>query len=138
MADPELSAPIVNEGVKPDGFQRLAAMFPRPFGYRVGNRDDLPWQVLSAQSDGSFLVSVAAQQRVTLQLSESVTSGWLEVNGERVSLPVGSTLVAEEGRFYWLPPAGFLGRTTLVFPRAVQTNLPPIRVHIDLLADAKR
>jgi hypothetical protein len=49
-------------------------------------------------------------------------SGYMEVGGYLRALPVGSTLDAKKGIFYWQPGPGFLGRYHLVFVQTAATG----------------
>jgi hypothetical protein len=49
------------------------------------------------------------------------------VNGVETALPVGSTLDAERGMFYWEPAPGFLGSYELIF---VSGDRAPVRVRV--------
>lgn len=56
-------------------------------------------------------------EHVIVSVDENFTSirGFLEVHGRLDPLPVGSTLDAETGFFYWEPGPGFSGQFPLVF-----------------------
>ncbi|MGD2086786.1 MAG: hypothetical protein PVH61_11445 [Candidatus Aminicenantes bacterium] len=47
--------------------------------------------------------------------NQSVVRGYLKVNDRLSPLPIGSTLDAEKGIFFWHPGPGFLGRFNLIF-----------------------
>jgi hypothetical protein len=64
--------------------------------------------------DGFGSIEVGELGRIELPVE--ATSGYLMVNGERASLPIGSTL--KGGVFYWQLGPGFLGEYPLVFERA--------------------
>lgn len=81
---------------------------------RVGS-DDAPWQTVSRDASGMLAVRVPSGGRVVLDLGGVVRDGAQELNRDLRSLPAGSTLAREEGRFYWMPPVGFLGTFHLAF-----------------------
>jgi hypothetical protein len=62
-----------------------------------------------------------------IELPVGATSGYLLMNGERLPLPVGSTL--KGGRFYWGAGLGFVGSYDLVFEREDSTEM---RVHVNI------
>lgn len=72
---------------------------------RIGG-DDAPWQVVTRGATGQLAVTVPMGGRVVLDLGGAVRDG---------SRPAGSTLMAGDGRFYWMPPVGFLGTFPLWF-----------------------
>lgn len=59
-------------------------------------------------------VQLTAGRRLAIDVGE-VTHGYLRVGEELRDLPVGSTLDAGTGRFYWDPPVPYFGTYTLVF-----------------------
>ncbi len=62
-------------------------------------------------------LDVRAMQPIEFQVGNSLSAvrGYLSVNGELRALPLGSTLDHRNGRFYWVPVAGFKGTYRLVF-----------------------
>jgi pimeloyl-ACP methyl ester carboxylesterase len=67
---------------------------------------------------GDRVVPIAQSERVEVQLPVSgaaTYAGYQVVNGEAEGLPLGSTLDAEHGIFYWQPAPGFLGAHDLEF-----------------------
>jgi Leucine-rich repeat (LRR) protein len=56
-------------------------------------------------------------ERVEIKLGENYSEilGYLLCSDELKKLPIGSTLDAKTGTFYWSPGPGFLGRYSLVF-----------------------
>ncbi len=71
---------------------------------------------------GTYQVVSREVDRIEVQLTTDNASGWrhegyLLVGGERRPLPIGSTLDAVTGCFYWQAGAGFLGSYDLLFVR---------------------
>jgi phosphodiesterase/alkaline phosphatase D-like protein len=62
-------------------------------------------------------IKVEELQQVEFQVSNHFSNirGYLSVEGKYRPLPIGSTLDARTGRFYWGPGAGFVGTYKLVF-----------------------
>jgi hypothetical protein len=101
------------------------------------------------------VITLDEGERVELPLptTDRLYTGWQIVNGRRRPLPVGSSLDAARGIFYWQPAPGFLGSFELAFSDApvagptvaaaavqngpaVQTAVrfvvgPPLRLSID-------
>ncbi len=78
-------------------------------------------RVIPMEAMGSTAISIEECERLEVTLRGPVTApgrvyaGFL-VNGNRLHpLPIGSTLDAEKGIFYWHPGPGFLGRYKLSF-----------------------
>jgi hypothetical protein len=84
--------------------------------------------------------------RLTLDLDGPVDRGYQRVGEALEPLPIGSTLDASAGRFYWQPPVGYLGTFALVFVRgSVQIDVDvswidptidasPVAMYVDLPA----
>jgi hypothetical protein len=81
-------------------------------------------------ADGTRVIRVGQTERIELQLPGS--SPYVAND-----LPLGSSLDAAEGRFYWQPAAGFLGAYDLRFTAGSRIEKvrvvvgPPIRMAID-------
>jgi hypothetical protein len=63
-------------------------------------------------------VAIGQSERVEVVLPAAIAAsytGYQIVNGERRALPLGSSLDAVQGIFYWQPAAGFLGAHDLEF-----------------------
>ena len=99
------------------------------------------WTDVPANAAGVHVVEIGQSERVEVQLpvADGATyTGAQMVNSERRALPIGSSLDAEKGIFYWQPAAGFLGRFDLMFASegGEQTPVriivgPPVRMTID-------
>jgi hypothetical protein len=63
--------------------------------------------------DGDHQLEIEELGQVEIPLG--ATSGYQIINGERLALPIGSSL--RRGVFYWQPGPGFLGEYNLVFER---------------------
>jgi 5-hydroxyisourate hydrolase-like protein (transthyretin family) len=81
-------------------------------------RDGAAWQTLSPNAEGWNVVAVPQDGRIEIQLPPSAADsyeGVQQVAGERRPLPLGSSIDAQAGIFYWQPAAAFLGKYDLVF-----------------------
>jgi hypothetical protein len=104
-------------------------------------REDGTVQQAEVNSTGTRVISVAMGERIEVQLPSQKVSyaGYHVVDDQRRSLPVGSSLDAKAGVFYWAPGPGFLGNFDLAFvqgssERAVNVRVtvgPPMRTVID-------
>lgn len=75
-------------------------------------------QRVDANASGVRVISVANDERVEVRLPSrgvGAYEGYQVVNGVRRPLPIGSSLAASDGVFYWQPVAGFLGAFELEF-----------------------
>ena len=79
---------------------------------------------MSLDETGNAVIQIEELERIELQVG--ATSGHV-LNGERRSLPIGSTL--RGGTFYWQPGPGFLGEYNFLFERPNASRLP-VRVSI--------
>ena len=78
------------------------------------------WQSIAATADGAYVIEVAQDGRIEVQLPPVGDVGYAGgqiVGGARRALPLGSSLDAQAGIFYWQPAPGFLGRFDLEFVR---------------------
>lgn len=82
-----------------------------------GYAKDLEQQENYPDYNGIINVTVKELEQVTIQLSGdgSEVIGYEVVNNQLRPLPIGSTLDAGTGTFYWLPGPGFIGEYELVF-----------------------
>jgi hypothetical protein len=105
---------------------------------RGGDPAALVWPTAT----GTRVVPVAQGERVEVVLPRARASyvGSQVINGERRALPLGSSLDAGSGTFYWQPAAGFLGSYDLEFTTPGRTERPlrvravvgpPMRMTID-------
>jgi hypothetical protein len=75
------------------------------------------WEVVASSADAIRVIEVGQSDRIEVQLPLAVGpyTGYLEANGVRRALPLGSSLDARAGIFYWQPAPGFLGSYNLLF-----------------------
>jgi len=87
------------------------------------------WQNVARSSDGTHVVEVSQDGRIEVQLpptSDRYTGEQIVARG-RSALPLGSSLDAKAGVFYWQPAAGFLGKYDLAFE---SPDADPVRVRV--------
>ena len=77
--------------------------------------------------DAAGVYSVSMEELGRIELPIGATNGYMLTSGERLPLPVGSTL--KGGRFYWQPGPGFLGEYDLIFEREGSALM---RVHVSV------
>ncbi len=78
-------------------------------------------EVMQADESGIFRITIKELERIQIQHTGNL-GGYMIVNGQLQTLPVGSTLDREKGVFYWQPVVGFLGTYHLVFIQHEQTG----------------
>ena len=81
-------------------------------------RRGLETSLVAPNSAGTRVVPIGQGERVDVQLPAidgATYAGYQVVNGQRRTLPMGSSLDAAQGIFYWQPAAAFLGAYDLEF-----------------------
>ena len=73
-----------------------------------------PFQDAVQNEYGIYCIEFPEDERITIKLGSPVSSGYLIVGDSLRSLPIGSTLDADKGLFYWQPGPGFIGKYDLV------------------------
>jgi hypothetical protein len=76
------------------------------------------WHFSYPNSEGTRVVGVGQGERIEVQLpqlEDATYEGHRVLTGVRSALPIGSSLDARTGTFYWEPAAGFLGSFDLDF-----------------------
>jgi len=79
------------------------------------------WQTVVPSSNGWHVIEVAQDGRIEVQLpptSDPYKGEQIGASG-RSALPLGSSLDANAGIFYWQPAPGFLGKYDLVFAPSI-------------------
>jgi hypothetical protein len=91
-----------------------------------------PVVAVAAGADGVRRVNLPAGSRLVMDLGGPVRAGYLMVGTELRDLPVGSTLDAGQGQFYWQPPAPYFGEFNLVFIGAADGGLARMDVTVTI------
>jgi hypothetical protein len=102
-----------------------ASLLDAPVEVRRGIESTLVYPGLA----GDRVIAIGQSERVEVKmphLDGARYTGYQTVNGERRALPLGSSLDAAQGIFYWQPAAGFLGSFQLEFVTA--PDGAPVRV----------
>ncbi|NIM10417.1 MAG: hypothetical protein GTO45_00370 [Candidatus Aminicenantes bacterium] len=91
-----------------------------PVRMKQGFKPDILPQDVIQDENGMNRIVIKELERIEVHLSHQFSrgnsySGHLVVGSRLTALPVGSTLDAEKGIFYWQPGPGFLGHYHLVF-----------------------
>lgn len=87
---------------------------------------------------GVCKVKIKELEHIEIQLGENITAiqGYMMINSQLRSLPIGSTLDIKAGKFHWSPGPGYFGRYELVFiikdvdnryfKKEVEINIAPL------------
>jgi len=99
------------------------------------------WTEVSPSATGAHIIAIDQSERIEVQLPVAdgpTYTGAQILNGESRALPLGSSLDAEQGIFYWQPAAGFLGSFELEFSNLLNPSIqvrvvvgPSVRLAID-------
>jgi hypothetical protein len=92
----------------------LPATESRELRARVG-AVEAPVVAVDGDPAGRRAVNLPQGSRLAVDLGGAVTRGYLVVGDELRDLPIGSTLDAATGHFYWEPAVPFFGSFELVF-----------------------
>jgi hypothetical protein len=99
------------------------------------------WEMVPSNAEGRRVVEVAQHGRIEIKLPQAQSGtfeGYQVTKDQRRPLPIGSSLDAGAGIFYWQPAPGFLGSFNLVFVTPDRAEVavrvvvgPPVRMAID-------
>jgi hypothetical protein len=101
-----------------------------PMGVIKGFRQNTEPEKILPTPEG-VTVEIKELERIEIHLSETPSENWtggLVVKDKLKPLPIGSTLDAKKGIFYWIPGAGFVGDYTLEFTGNSQQKRIKIRI----------
>jgi sugar lactone lactonase YvrE len=122
-----------------------------PDSARRSSADDVTWEPIevrrnggvsewtSANPTGTHVVPIGQSERVEVQLPGSGGgryTGYQVVNGKQRRLPIGSSLDATAGMFYWQPAAGFLGAHDLEFVQSGERSVVRLRAVVGTAVQA--
>ncbi len=98
------------------------------------------WESVEPNADGTRVIAVSQDGRIEVQLPQLGSGSYASYQDDKTGrgLPLGSSLDAKAGIFYWQPAAGFLGKYDLAFESAGAGDVrvrvvvgPPMRTVID-------
>lgn len=85
--------------------------------FKRGFRVEKDSQELRPDGRGVYPIQIYELERLEMCFGHKLVEGYMRVGEELRPLPIGSTLDAERGVFYWQPGPGFIGSYDLVFIR---------------------
>jgi hypothetical protein len=103
----------------------------QPVQFKTGFDPDRATEMAFVSEDGVSTIKIRQLERVEADLGLSpaalggTVSGYLLVGNAYRPLPIGSTLDARDGIFYWQPGPGFVGKYNFIFVK-VYNNLAPV------------
>lgn len=100
-----------------ENLENLRVDYDKPVKIERGYGKDAGQQEIYPDSSGIISIDIKELEQVTIQLADNVSqfTGYMVVGNQLKSLPIGSTLDAGTGTFYWQPGPGFFGAYELVF-----------------------
>jgi hypothetical protein len=114
-----LSQASYQERYSKAGIADIAVDYPGPIKMMKGNKTNVKPGILYPGESGNIDIEIKEVERIEIHLSDGIANctytGYLEVGEQLWQLPIGSTLDAERGIFYWSPGPGFIGLYRLVF-----------------------
>ncbi len=104
---------------------RIPVDFSDPPGIKRSYQRDSKLENIYPDEKGFINIEIRELERIEIQLSalqadSSRYSGYMVVGGKLKPLPIGATLNATGGVFYWQPGPGFIGEYRFVFIKEVQ------------------
>jgi hypothetical protein len=118
---------VLNSGTVPTDERGGATLEVMPSAEPIVVRRGVEQQVVLPDANADRVVPIAHGERIEIHLPANAApyAGVAIVNGERRALPLGSSLDASAGIFYWEPAPAFLGAQDLEFEAGDEG---PIRV----------
>lgn len=97
------------------------------------------FEMMSNEQEKPRAVEIRELERVEVEMSAGGGwTGYMMVGNRLEKLPVGSTLNAEQGVFYWLPGPGFLGNYDFIFIRQNGTTVEHEKIRITITPKFKK
>ncbi len=100
------------------GFENIPSASPGKVEYQLGFDGAAKWESVSPAPNGTVTIEAKELELLKIRLTGQSTVhyvGYGLVGNRLTPLPVGSTLDASEGIFYWYPGPGFGGDFRLLF-----------------------
>lgn len=105
-----------------------------PVRFKRGYRRDIEPEFKKTNEYGLAVIEIREVERTEIALGNGVMTGYMIVGEELRPLPIGSTLDAEKGIFYWQPGAGFIGEYDFVFIKATRYGTKEtVKIKINIL-----
>jgi hypothetical protein len=106
---------------------RIPVDFSESPGIKKGYQRDSKLENIYPDEKGFINIEIRELERIEIHLSalqadSSRYSGYLVVGSKLKPLPIGATLNATRGVFYWQPGPGFIGEYRFVFIKEVQAG----------------
>jgi hypothetical protein len=106
---------------------RIPVDFSEPPGIKRSYRQDSKLENIYPDEKGFVNIEIKELERIeirlgALQADPGRYSGYQVVGGKLKPLPIGATLNAARGVFYWQPGPGFIGEYRFVFIKEVQAG----------------
>ncbi|UCH98401.1 MAG: S8 family serine peptidase [Candidatus Aminicenantes bacterium] len=112
---------------------RIPVDYDKPVSVRKGCHEKIkpqkPQEIYPHRS-GIIMIETRELELVEINLGGSDWRGFQIVGNQLRPLPIGSTLDRENGVFYWLPGAGFIGKYQLVFMDTEKNIIKKINIKI--------
>ncbi|HLP48380.1 MAG TPA: Ig-like domain-containing protein [Candidatus Kapabacteria bacterium] len=126
--NPDNSSAILNDRCRLLNEERTG-LFPgaRSVVVKKGYNDELNPREIYPDEKGFIHVQSRELERIVIILKDtgiptSYVNGYMVVGNETRPLPIGSTLDAGRGVFYWQPGPGFIGKYHLIFMEEMETG----------------
>ena len=143
ISNSEVRGSVLGLGKHPANDFPMAEIKEMPLSFdslrvRRGYRTNLDPVCLEPDPYGTIDVRIEEVERIEVDLGSGTFFQGFSVVGEELRpLPIGSSLDAENGRFYWQPGPGFLGNYTFVFIKHEKKRLLK-RISINVFITPKK
>jgi hypothetical protein len=103
--------------IKSEDINNLPADIHTPLWFSKGYRENVKPHRIYPDNKGITYIKVNVLERIEIRLApvSSGVKGYMVVGNQFRPLPIGSTLDAQTGTFYWQPGPGFVGTYRLNF-----------------------
>jgi hypothetical protein len=93
-----------------------------PIKIKENFREDSGFRFIEPDEEDAFNIKIRELERIVIELSSesSVMGGYTIIGNKLRALPIGSTLDAKKGIFYWQPGPAFIGEYRFVFVEKIE------------------